>query len=73
MAKTRLVLTFHKGDPLVRDFESEEAAKSALDELLASMQARGSATNPTMIAGSFVVTPADVRTVELVEASMGFA
>ncbi len=64
MAHTRLMITMHKGDPHVLDFDDVAGAQAALLDLQQAMNS-ASADDPRMIAGRLVLRPSEARSAEL--------
>jgi hypothetical protein len=61
----RLVVHMREGAQHVLDFERDEDAAAALQELNDALAARGQERDPVTIAGRLVVRPVDVRSAEL--------
>jgi len=61
----RLIIHMREGDPLILDFEGDEQAAAALQEMNDAMAAQAMRNRPSTIAGRVVVRPVDVRSAEL--------
>lgn len=68
---TRLMVHMRDGAAHTLDFDTDQEASAALQEVNDAMAARAMQGQPTTIAGRLVVRPADVRSAELTDSPSG--